>query len=84
MSPVFSDLFGPPPVADEDDDDIFGSKGKFGKGKGLFDDDSDDQVQLWKTCIVIKLLQFLHKQLINHYMKNCQNFSKEKFQLVSL
>ena len=35
------DLFGPPPV--EDDDDIFGSKGKF-VSKGLFDDDEEEEV----------------------------------------
>ena len=33
---IFTDLFGPPPVEDEDDD-ILGSKGKF-VSKGLFDD----------------------------------------------
>ena len=39
---LIPDLFGPPPVEDEDDD-IFGSKGKF-VSKGLFDDDEDEEV----------------------------------------
>ena len=43
LSPLLiPDLFGPPPVEDEDDD-IFGSKGKF-VSKGLFDDDEDEEV----------------------------------------
>ena len=56
--PIITDLFGPPPVEDEDDD-IFGSKGKF-VSKGLFDDDDEEEV-----CITYKLLFFFNpKELI--------------------
>ena len=56
--PIITDLFGPPPVEDEDDD-IFGSKGKF-VSKGLFDDDDEEEV-----CITYKLLFFFQSKRID-------------------
>ena len=71
---------------EDEDDDIFGSKGKFGKGKGLFDDDDDDDNEVLHfnnygipLCLILPMYyisSFNAAKMDNFQMKNSNIFLK--------